>query len=79
MFKYIVKRIIISILLLFGVSIILYVLLRCMPTDYVENRIVQLTQNSNEGVSEELVRLLYATYGLDTDIFTGYFRWLGSI
>ena len=79
MFKYIVKRIIISILMLIGVSIILYVLLRCMPTDYVENRIVQLTQNSNEGVSEELVRLLYATYGLDTDIFTGYFRWLGSI
>lgn len=79
MFKYIVKRIIISILLLFGVSIILYVLLRCMPTDYVENRINQLTQTSNDGVSEELVRLLYATYGLDTDIFTGYFRWLGSI
>ena len=39
MLKYILKRIIISIFLLLGVSVILYVLLRCMPTDFVENRI----------------------------------------
>ena len=51
MLKYIVKRIIISIFLLLGVSVILYVLLRCMPTDFVENRILNLVQNGSE-VSE---------------------------
>ena len=78
MLKYIVKRIIISIFLLLGVSVILYVLLRCMPTDFVENRILNLVQNGSE-VSEEFIRQMYRTYGLDGNIFVGYFTWLGNV
>ena len=36
MFKYIVKRILISVVVLLGVSLILYTLVRMMPTNYVE-------------------------------------------
>ena len=78
MLKYILKRIIISIFLLLGVSVILYVLLRCMPTDFVENRILALVQNGGE-VSEEFIQQMYHTYGLDGNIFVGYFTWPGNV
>ena len=64
MFKYILKRIGISILILFGVSVILYILLRCMPTDFVESRILALTQGGAD-VQEELIQVMYKSYGLD--------------
>ncbi len=66
------------ILILLGVSFLLYVLLRCMPTDFVEQRILALTQN-DVAVSQELTELMYKTYGLDGNIVSGYFNWLGSI
>ena len=52
MFKYILKRIGISILILLGVSFILYALLRCMPTDFVEAKILALNTSGNT-VTEE--------------------------
>ena len=38
MIKYIVKRLLLSVLILFGVSVIIYALARMMPTDYVDNQ-----------------------------------------
>lgn len=73
MVKYIVKRLLISVLILFGVSVILYALLRCVPGDYVTSR---FTANSNVELSEDRINQMKHLYGLDTDIFTGYFRWL---
>lgn len=79
MVKYILKRILISILILFGVSLILYILLRCMPTDYVDARIQALTQKGgNDADIEELKQVMYKSYGLDGNIFQGYFQWLGN-
>ena len=79
MAKYILKRILISILILFGVSLILYTLLRCMPTDFVESRIIALSQSAGgEAVSQELIETMYRAYGLDGNIFQGYFQWLGN-
>ena len=76
MFKYILKRIGISLLILLGVSFILYALLRCMPTDFVELKIIQFQQSTPEGVTEEFKQQLYKTYGLDGNILEGYFNWL---
>lgn len=75
MFKYILKRLGISILILLGVSFILYALLRCMPTDFVEAKILALN-TSGATVSEEFIKQMYKTYGLDTSIVEGYFNWL---
>ena len=75
MFKYILKRIGISLLILLGVSIILYTLLRCMPMDVVKQKIIDITATGAQ-VSEEQIDLLYKTYGLDGSILEGYFRWL---
>ena len=45
MLKYIVKRLAISILILFGVSIIIYTMVRLMPTDYVDNKYASQLQS----------------------------------
>lgn len=77
MFKYIIKRILISILILVGVSFVLYALLRCMPTDFVEQKILNLYQ-AGATTSDEFIQQMYKTYGLDGTIIEGYFKWLGS-
>ena len=78
MLKYVVKRIGISILILLGVSVILYALLRCMPTDFIESKIIALAANGVE-VTEEFKEALYSTYGLDGSIISGYFTWLLNV
>ena len=35
--KYILKRVLLSILILFFVTLIIYTLIRCLPTSYIEN------------------------------------------
>lgn len=49
MVKYIFKRILLSILILLGVSVILYGLLRCMPLNYVEQKFFS---NGNQNMEE---------------------------
>ena len=78
MFKYILKRIGISILILLGVSFILYALLRCMPTDFVEAKILALNTSGNT-VTEEFKQQMYKTYGLDGNIVQGYLNWIKNI
>ncbi len=78
MFKYILKRIGISILILLGVSLLLYTLLRCMPTDFIEQKIIALN-TSGADVSQEFIDQMYEAYGLDGTIIDGYFNWLGNI
>ncbi len=78
MFKYIIKRIAISILILFGVSILLYTLLLCIPTDIVEQKIIALNQ-TGATVSDEFIKEMYKAYGLDGTILEGYFNWLKNV
>ena len=73
MFKYIVKRLLISVLILFGVSILMYTLLRCMPGNYVEQK---FTLNPSSEVSPERIEQMKELYGLNDSIFVGYFKWL---
>ena len=78
MFKYILKRLGISILILFGVSFILYALLRCMPQSFIDTKIDALAQQGAT-VTEEFKEQLYKTYGLDGNIPQGYLNWLLNI
>jgi len=65
-------------LILLGVSLILYALLRCMPTDYVEQKILALTTGGAE-VQDDMKKKLYEAYGLDGTILQGYWKWLTNI
>ena len=82
MFKYIVKRIAYSILILLGVSLIIYFLIRLMPVDFIQNKINAMNQGGAT-VSEETVQAMYKMYGLGDNSFMGilggYFSWLSAL
>ena len=76
--KYIFKRILISILILFCVSFIVYGVLRCLPSSFVETQAMQLAQAPGAKPYEEWLEQLNASYGLDQNIVPGFFTWLGQ-
>ena len=83
MFKYILKRIGYSILVLLGVSLIIYFLTRLMPIDFVRDKVVSM-QTSGSTVTQDMVDKMYAAYGLTEgagflDIMKGYVSWLGDL
>ena len=67
MLKYIIKRLLISLLILVGVSIILYFLVRLMPVNYIENQYYATHGQSNSS-KEELMKFL-ELYGLHDNSF----------
>lgn len=78
MWKYIVKRIIISIIILFFVAFVIYAIMRLIPTSYVESIARErASQPGSKSFSEWLIQL-NQVYGLDKGIVQGFFQWLGS-
>ena len=78
MLKYIIKRLLLSVFILLGVSLIIYVLIRCMPVDFVTQKLLSITTSGAE-TSQEMIDAMMKTYGLDTNIFEGYISWLGKL
>lgn len=82
MLKYILKRIGLSILILVGVSMIIYFLIRLMPVDFIQSKVDAINQGGAT-VSQETVDAMYEMYGLGDDSFggilKGYFSWLGAM
>ena len=80
--KYIIKRLITSIFILLGVSMIIYFLIRFMPVDFIQDKINAINQGGAT-VSEETVNAMYQMYGLGDNSFLGilkgYFSWLGAL
>ena len=72
MLKYIIKRLLISLLILVGVSIILYFLVRLMPVNYIENQYYATHGQSNSS-KEELMKFL-ELYGLHDNSFKGILK-----
>ncbi|MBQ8439446.1 MAG: ABC transporter permease [Clostridia bacterium] len=81
MLKYIIKRLALSVFILLGVSLIIYVLVRCMPVNYVEQKLSALSGNSS--LDATAVEKMYEMYGLADDSFLGilkgYGGWLSSL
>ena len=83
MLKYIVKRLGFALVVLLGVSLIIYFLTRLMPIDFVRDKVVAM-QTSGAEVTAERVEKMYASYGLIENatpwqIFEGYLNWLGDL
>ncbi len=79
--KYIVKRVLCAILVLFIVSLVLYFLVRLLPSDFVDTHFkpqLQLGQITQEQIDD-----FKKLYGLDDNSFKGilkgYFGWLGKV
>ena len=76
--KYIFKRLLLSIGILFVVSFIMYVIMRSIPTSYVESIARERSNIPGSKSYAEWLAQLNAVYGLDLGIVPGFFRWLGS-
>lgn len=76
--KFIIRRLLISVVLLFFVSLIIYTIMRLMPTSYVESQAMALATRPGAKTYQEWVDQLNAQYGLDTGIIQGYFIWLSK-
>ena len=80
MVNYIVKRILYSILILLLVSMLIYSLVRLMPNDFVDNKLMPLL--SQGVIGQDYVDHMKELYGLNDNSFKGivkgYFGWLGS-
>lgn len=70
--KFILKRILLSILILLCVTFVIYVVLRCLPGNYIETMAIQLSTAPGAKSYEEWMAQLSAQYGLDLDLIPGY-------
>ena len=74
--NYIIKRLLLSVVILFFVCFIIYVLMRCLPASYVENMAMQLSQKPGSKSYDEWLAQLNAQYHLDMHLIPGYFMQL---
>ena len=77
--KYIVKRILLSIVILFFVSLIIYTLMRCLPTSFIEQVAREKSMQPGSKSFEEWMEQLTAMYNMDKGIIPGFFAWIGSM
>ena len=77
--KFIIKRLLQSVVILFFVSFIIYALMRCLPTSYVEAMARQKSMQPGSKSFEEWMAQLSAMYNMDGSIVSGFFKWLGSM
>jgi len=75
--KYILKRVLISCVILVFVAFIIYVLMRSLPTSYLEQVARAKSQQPGSKSFEEWMEQLSATYGMDKGIIAGFFSWCG--
>lgn len=81
MVKYIIKRVLYSALILLIVSMLLYLLVRLLPVDYVTNKF--LSQSMVGAIDEAELYRIRALYGLEDSSFLGickgYWGWLTAV
>ncbi|MBR6199579.1 MAG: ABC transporter permease subunit [Spirochaetales bacterium] len=84
MVKYILKRLLLMIPTLIGISIICFAIARMLPGGPIEEAIAQLQQKngsemSSRSVNEKEVERLKKIYGFDKPVVVQYFVWFGNI
>ena len=77
MLKYILKRIALSIIILLGVSLIIYFLIRLMPVDFIQSKVNAMNQGGAV-IDQATVDAMYKMYGLGDDSFMGILKGYGS-
>ena len=76
--KYIIKRLFLAVIIFFFVMLIIYTLMRCLPTSYIENIARSKSQQPGSKSYDEWMAQLTAMYNMDKGIIGGYFYWLGD-
>ncbi len=76
--RFIIKRILISIVILFFVGLIVYTLMRSLPTSYIESIARERSAKQGAKPYTEMLAELRTLYSFDKTIIEGYFVWLGN-
>lgn len=75
MWKFIVRRILLGILIIFFGALICYTIMRCLPSSYVENIARERTNKPGARSYTEILAELNAAYSMDKGIIAGFFSW----
>lgn len=76
--KFIIKRLLLSALIFFFVMLIIYTLIRCLPSTYIETIARQKSQAPGSKSYQEWLDQLNAMYGMDKGFIGGYLSWLSD-
>ena len=66
-------------MILFFVAFIIYALMRCLPTSYIEAMARQKSMQAGSKSYDEWMEQLTVMYNMDGSIVSGYFKWLGQM
>jgi peptide/nickel transport system permease protein len=73
MVRYLARRLVLLVPVLFGVSVLVFVLIRLIPGDVVDVLL------GTEAVNPEIREEIRALFGLDAPMYVQYGRWLGGV
>lgn len=78
--NFIIKRLLLGVMIIFFGSLIVYAIIRSLPTSYLEELARQRASNpTSTKTYQEWLAQLNAVYNLDVGIIQGFFGWLGNV
>lgn len=75
---FILRRLAISVMTVWVISVISFVIIQLPPGDFVSSYIAQLAQSGAVGSGDEVAQLR-ADYGLDQPMYVRYAKWMGNV
>ena len=74
--NYLIRRLLLTIVTLFLVSIVVFLMIRLVPGDVIDAMILQMIDQGRDVLDREV---LEAVYGLDVPVHVQYARWIGVL
>lgn len=78
MWKFLLRRLFISAIILFIIALIVYTILRCLPTSYIEMMAQERSSLPGGKSYSEVLAQLKEVYKMDDSILKGFFAWVGG-
>ncbi|HOP12190.1 MAG TPA: ABC transporter permease [Oscillospiraceae bacterium] len=78
MWKFLVRRLFLSVIILFIVALIIYTILRCLPTSYIEAIARERSALPGSKSYSEVLAQLKEVYKMNGSILEGFFAWIGD-
>lgn len=77
--KFILRRLLLGLFITFFGAMVVYAVIRCLPSSYVETIARERASNpASTKTFQEWLDQLNAVYGLNIGIIPGFFKWLGN-
>ena len=78
MTKFIIRRLLLGLLIVVSGAFVVYAVMRCLPTSYVESIARQRASLPGAKSYTEWLEQLNVAYGFDKNVFQGFWAWLRS-